>query len=117
MAELTPCPEDGSAPPRSRRELAAITVGATASSAHRLEDLDGNDAVFFAFPDISVRVEGVFRLKVTLYEWVGTKMVRIAAVQTNSFTIYRPKKFPGLEESTALSRHLSEQGVKIRLRQ
>jgi hypothetical protein len=34
------------------------TVGSVVSSLYHLKDLDGSDAAFFTFPDISLRFEG-----------------------------------------------------------
>jgi hypothetical protein len=49
------------------------TVGTLVSSLHYLEDIesDTEKTAFFVFPDISVRMEGAFRFKMTLYEIVG----------------------------------------------
>jgi hypothetical protein len=40
------------------------TTGSIISSAYRLRDLDGQEGLFFVFPDLSVRMEGAYRLKV-----------------------------------------------------
>lgn len=45
--------------------------GSISSSLHRLRDIDNSYGAFFVFPDISVRVEGRFRLKFTLFEVCG----------------------------------------------
>lgn len=47
------------------------TLGSTVSSLFQLKDEDKSDAGFFVFPDLSVRVEGDFRLKLDLYEIVA----------------------------------------------
>lgn len=48
-----------------------ILAGSIASSLYRLKDNHNIHGGFFVFPDISVRVEGRYRLKFTLYEIVG----------------------------------------------
>ncbi|KAF9074334.1 velvet factor [Rhodocollybia butyracea] len=49
------------------------TTGSTVSSLFSLKDPHHNneDAGFFVFPDLSVRTEGSYRLKLSLYELVG----------------------------------------------
>lgn len=92
-------------------------------------------AVFFTFGDLSVRSEGLYKLKFNLYEVpfcqhtnsvimdagdnqtgeLGSAFGR-AQVESNIFEVFSAKKFPGLAESTSLSRTLSEQGCKVRIR-
>jgi len=40
------------------------TTGSIVSSLYRLKDVDSTDGAFFVFPDLSVRMEGSYRLKV-----------------------------------------------------
>jgi hypothetical protein len=40
------------------------TSGSVVSSLYRLKDTSGKDGAFFVFPDLSVRMEGRYRLKV-----------------------------------------------------
>lgn len=48
------------------------TLGSAVSSLFRLKDVDQRgDGGFFVFPDLSVRMEGVYRLKFSLFEVVG----------------------------------------------
>jgi hypothetical protein len=49
------------------------TTGSVVSSLYHLKDIENNnvDAGFFVFPDLSVRTEGSYRLKLTLFELVG----------------------------------------------
>ena len=95
------------------------------------------------FGDISVRVEGRFRLRFSLFEIMGCvhenncvfiiglsiiniilficllnrdEVVHILSNLSDVFNVYSPKTFPGMSESTFLSRSFSDQGVKIRIR-
>lgn len=43
-------------------------AGTLVSSLHRLKDVDNNDGGFFVFGDLSVKIEGDFRLKFSLFE-------------------------------------------------
>lgn len=95
-----------------------------------------NEAGYFLFPDLSVRHEGRYRLTFALYEETkedkdkdqvspedpptdecpnGSFDYRMS-VQCSDFTAYSAKKFPGLTESTPLSRMVAEQGCRVRIR-
>jgi hypothetical protein len=95
-------------------------TGSLASSIHRLRDTVGVEGGFFVFGDLSVKLEGRFRLRFTLYERedrIDSPNFRyISELITNVFTVYSPKQFPGMAESTFLTRSFSDQGVKLRLR-
>lgn len=88
-------------------------------------------AGYFIFPDLSVRHEGKYRLRFSLYEESKDRdeMVQPARegeprefaahrieVKSKPFTVFSAKKFPGLAESTALSRIVAEQGCRVRIR-
>jgi hypothetical protein len=99
------------------------------------------EAGYFIFPDLSVRHEGKYRLSFNLYE--ETKEGKDAdaepskeskpkiltgpgtpdssfdwrlEVKSAMFTVFSAKKFPGLAESTVLSRTVAEQGCRVRIR-
>lgn len=101
---------------------------------------------YFIFPDLSVRHEGKFRLSFNLFEELkeskdedpeparsspdtkdikppratGTAPKNHALwrleVKSVPFSVYSAKKFPGLAESTNLSRVVAEQGCRVRIR-
>lgn len=100
-------------------------------------------AGYFVFPDLSVRHEGKYRLSFNLYEEVkdlkdadaepaGTsseaaeiKRARMAPqthvhyrleVKSVPFNVFSAKRFPGLSESTNISRIVAEQGCRVRIR-
>ena len=103
-------------------------------------------AGYFIFPDLSVRHEGRYRLAFNLYEEVKEAKDEDAdppklpqevipsqmptggpgppsqfmhgrlEVKSQPFTVYSAKKFPGLAESTSLSRIVAEQGCRVRIR-
>lgn len=101
-----------------------------------------NEAGYFIFPDLSVRHEGQYKLSFNLYEETKEekdadiessnessmrKMSSAAAaaessfdwrmeLKSDQFTVYSAKKFPGLSESTDLSRTVAEQGCRVRIR-
>ncbi|KAI4251969.1 MAG: hypothetical protein L6R42_008166, partial [Xanthoria sp. 1 TBL-2021] len=100
-------------------------------------------AGYFIFPDLSVRHEGKYRLNFNLYEEIkeprdedATPQTATAAgdkpiagpmtpqahvhfrleVRSQPFAVYSAKKFPGLAESTYISRVVAEQGCRVRIR-
>ncbi|KAF7945235.1 hypothetical protein EAE96_010013 [Botrytis aclada] len=101
-----------------------------------------NEAGYFIFPDLSVRHEGQYKLSFNLYEETkeekdtdiepsnetGMRKMSSAAaaaessfdwrmeLKSDQFTVYSAKKFPGLSESTDLSRTVAEQGCRVRIR-
>lgn len=95
-------------------------VGSLASSIHRLRDTDNIEGGFFVFGDLSVKQEGRFRLRFTLYErdenFQDPSFHYVGELITNVFTVFPPKFFPGMADSTQLTRTFSDQGVKVRLR-
>nr|OQO19127.1 hypothetical protein B0A51_13680 [Rachicladosporium sp. CCFEE 5018] len=104
---------DGSNPPPS-----ANMLGSLCSSLHRLKDSNNFDGGFFIFGDLSVRVTGTHRLRFALYDVskIGESAAFITDVISEEFAVVAPKDFHGMEESSALSRTFSDQGVRLRLR-
>ena len=52
----------------SNRDGHPPTAGTITQSPYKLKDEDGSDGGFFIFPDMSIRLEGEFRIKFTLFE-------------------------------------------------
>jgi hypothetical protein len=92
-----------------------------------------SEAGYFLFPDLSVRHEGNYRLVFQLYEQPKEKadydvdqddlhdsdegpFCHRSDIKSNEFSVYSAKKFPGLAESTSLSRMVAEQGCRVRIR-
>ncbi|OAG01814.1 uncharacterized protein CC84DRAFT_222445 [Paraphaeosphaeria sporulosa] len=94
-------------------------------------------AGYFIFPDLSVRHEGKYRLSFALYEelkdqkdmdpedrsvnahtqgGLDAHVSHRLEVKSAPFVVFSAKKFPGLSESTALSRMVAEQGCRVRIR-
>jgi hypothetical protein len=92
-------------------------------------------AGYFIFPDLSVRHEGQFRLSFSLYEELkrtedhdkmedpsrapspgDTHVTHRLEVKSEVLQVFSAKKFPGLTESTSLSRVVAEQGCRVRIR-
>ncbi|KAK3819615.1 MAG: velvet factor, partial [Benniella sp.] len=91
-------------------------AGTVVSSLNRLKDVDNTDGGFFVFGDVSVRTEGHFRLRLTLFELIEGEAVHVMTTLSSPFTAYPSRTFPGMSEPTFLSRSFSDQGVRIRIR-
>lgn len=90
-----------------------------------------NQAGYFIFPDLSVRHEGYYKLAFSLFETTKEEkdfdidMEEMGypvgvdwrmEIKTSPFEVYSAKKFPGLKESTDLSKQVAEQGCRVRIR-
>lgn len=99
-----------------------------------------NRAGYFIFPDLSVRHEGWYRLKFSLFEQIKhasdadtnrpftnaegsskqvlshESMANRMEVQSTPFQVFSAKKFPGLSQSTDLSKVVADQGCRVRIR-
>ncbi|KAI8334647.1 velvet factor-domain-containing protein [Chlamydoabsidia padenii] len=105
-------------PPKCTRVL----MGSLVSSPSLLKNPDGEQGLYFAFPDLSIRTEGRYTLRFSLMKLVSAdfqtdaKSRIIAQVFSDAFTVYSAKKFPGMTESTDLSKAFAKQGLKIPIR-
>ncbi|BGP44972.1 hypothetical protein JCM10450v2_000787 [Rhodotorula kratochvilovae] len=70
-------------------------IGTLHTNAHKLKGVDGRRGVYFVLPDLSVRTEGAFRVR-----------LRVLSV---GFA----KKFEGMLDPTPLSQCFAKQGVRI----
>ncbi|CAG8747207.1 2141_t:CDS:2, partial [Dentiscutata heterogama] len=105
-------------PPKTTRVL----MGSLVSSPAILKNTDGEPGCYFCFPDLSIRTEGKYTLKFSLMKLgtedrlINTRTGIISTVFSNPFTVYSAKKFPGMTESTELSKVFAKQGLKIPIR-
>ncbi|AEO70400.1 uncharacterized protein THITE_45297 [Thermothielavioides terrestris NRRL 8126] len=102
-------------------------IGSLAASAFRLQDPQDKIGIWFILQDLSVRTEGCFRLRFSFVN-VGApgqsgsgainvgKAPVLASVFSDVFQVYSAKKFPGVCESTPLSKCFASQGIKIPIR-
>ncbi|KAG2212266.1 hypothetical protein INT47_001625 [Mucor saturninus] len=96
-------------------------IGSTVSNAYHLYNQSDQPGTYFIFHDLSVRTEGTFTLKFVFVNLAaGEPITMTTQIQheafSSTFSVYPAKKFPGLTESTALSRCFSKQGIKIPIR-
>ncbi|CAG8489399.1 7882_t:CDS:2 [Dentiscutata erythropus] len=71
------------------------TTGSVVSSLYHLKDVDNSDAGFFVFPDLSVRMEGTYRLKLSLFEIVSRLVKRKELEQLEDADGSRMKRVRG----------------------
>lgn len=98
-------------------------VGAAVTSANVLRDETDQYCIFFVLQDLSVRAEGTYRIRL-LFTDLAQQDGRtaegaseaLAEVYTDPFSVYTPRRFPGMLEPTALSKKLASQGIKIAVR-
>ncbi|OIW34479.1 hypothetical protein CONLIGDRAFT_675456 [Coniochaeta ligniaria NRRL 30616] len=109
-------------------------IGSLAASAFRLTDPADRIGIWFILQDLSVRTEGHFRLRFSFVN-VGLPTMASNGQQVNAgsmvnqgkapvlascfsdvFSVYSAKKFPGVCDSTALSKCFASQGIKIPIR-
>ncbi|KAG0053157.1 hypothetical protein BGZ83_001567 [Gryganskiella cystojenkinii] len=94
-------------------------LGSTVAAGNMLFNLENEQGVYFVFQDISVRSEGTFTLKFSLFlrpELDELPSMITATAFSEPFTIYSGKRFPGMTGSTPLSRCFAKQGIKIPIR-
>ncbi|RKP01593.1 hypothetical protein CXG81DRAFT_2965, partial [Caulochytrium protostelioides] len=98
-------------------------IGTLVACSMVLHDDQNVRGCFFIFPDLSVRYEGTFVLKLSLISLEGEPMPLLkgettvaSVVYTQPFRVYPPKAFPGMMASSALSRAFARQGCKLPIR-
>ncbi|KAG2171675.1 hypothetical protein INT43_008055 [Umbelopsis isabellina] len=85
-------------PPKCTRVL----MGSLVSSPSLLKNPEGQQGLYFAFPDLSIRTEGRYTLKFSLIKLTSNDFITdakanvIAQVFSDPFTVYSAKKFPGM---------------------
>ena len=111
-------------------------IGQCHTSLQQLNGLDEGPGLFFIFQDLSIRTEGWFRLKCSLFcignlglegeterateTMPGTNLFKecpcLASTFTKPLKVFSAKKFPGVVDTTQWSAHLAKQGIKIPIR-
>ncbi|KAI8204090.1 Spore development regulator vosA [Colletotrichum sp. SAR 10_65] len=102
---------------KEKTDLSKALQGVTVSSLHKVKDQHGSDAAYFVFGNLSVKVQGTFQLHFILYEiFNGEVCFEWAEVLSEPFEVHSPRSFPGLAQSTTLTKTLSDQGIRVRIR-
>ncbi|KAJ2860943.1 hypothetical protein GGI22_002579 [Coemansia erecta] len=98
-------------------------IGSSVATGAKLLNMDGSLGIFFVFPDLSIRKDGEYRFRFSFFDLqseTGELMRTSAPIKARTFSepfrVYSAKQFPGMIESTQLSKHFAKQGVKIPVR-
>lgn len=104
----------------TRNLIGSLTVNGT-----RLKDTNKKENYWFVLQDLSIRTEGWFRLKMSFIDLNNAngppglnkaKCPVLASVFSEKFQVFSAKKFPGVIESTDLSKIFAGQGIKLPIR-
>lgn len=116
---VPPYPSSASIIPMNEPVKVRNLVGTTVSNAYLLKDEHDRVNIFFIFHDLSVRTEGQFRIKFqfTVIPSENDPRAFVECVTwSNCFDVYSAKTFPGMTDSTELSKAFAAQGIKITIR-
>lgn len=105
-------------------------IGSLSATSFKLSDTEGKFGLWFIFQDLSIRTEGMFRLKFTFFDLMchrpplapasGDALVEfsplLASIYSRPFQVWSAKKFPGVRATTLLSQTFADQGIKIPVR-
>ncbi|KAF8478857.1 velvet factor-domain-containing protein [Gautieria morchelliformis] len=92
--------------PAEESKVTTSLFGTTFAHASQIKGLDGDEVIFFVFPDLAVRTEGLFILRYRMFD-----------ILSGPFAIYSTTEYPGLRASTELTKHLSRYGIRVNLRE
>ncbi|GMM37338.1 hypothetical protein DASC09_046630 [Saccharomycopsis crataegensis] len=110
-------------------------IGNNVTNAFKLYDEHNKLGIWFVLQDLSIRIEGKFKLRFSLFKLdpttifdsidnkpeidlnsAGSTVPILDFKYTDVFQVYSAKKFPGVMDSTPLSKAFASQGVKIPIR-
>ncbi|ANB12820.1 hypothetical protein AWJ20_1092 [Sugiyamaella lignohabitans] len=108
-------------PGSGRSQIVRNLIGTLVATAFKLYNLDDNLGIWFVLHDLSVRIEGEYKLKFSFVRLSSTPGSNPAVpVLCESFSqpfrSYSAKKFPGVIDTTELSRYFALQGIRIPIR-
>ncbi|KAK7755739.1 hypothetical protein SLS62_002352 [Diatrype stigma] len=117
ILEDTDTEKSGRKSPQGPPTQNALT-GSTVSSLHKLKDIDNVETAFFVFGDLAVKKEGFYRIRFDLLQidLMSREVAHLTSVLSDVFEVQSARIFKGLSESTFLTRSLSDQGVRLRVR-
>ncbi|KZO98126.1 hypothetical protein CALVIDRAFT_55048 [Calocera viscosa TUFC12733] len=109
------------------KKYSRTLIGPVVANGVQLHDDKKREGIYFIFSDLSIRVEGIFRLRVRLVPIIlpttlisthgrsrsGENAKMLAQAWSEPFEVFSAKRFPGVPEITALSQALSAQGQKL----
>jgi hypothetical protein len=111
--------EDPNQPPQEAPTASkSALTGTLVSSLYCLKDSDNRTGGFCIFGDLTVKEPGNYFLEFILMEMrmAERSCVALATHFSPMLVVHDSKHYPGLEESTFITRSFSDQGVRLRLR-
>lgn len=102
--------------PIKSNKQSSVLLGNLSQTSQHIKDINNQDMTLVLFQDLSIRLEGEFKLKFELYSINEIGCIKLDTKYCDTFKVYNPKLFPGMMESTLLTRLCASQGVKIRVR-
>lgn len=69
----------------------------------------------FVWPDLSVRHEGLYRLRFHVYEVEDGDVILRGVDISNTLRVYAAKEFPGMADSTPFTELLKNHGLRVRV--
>ncbi|KAH6562995.1 hypothetical protein BASA60_010912 [Batrachochytrium salamandrivorans] len=94
--------------------------GSTMSACFRLSNMDGQIGAYFLFPEICLRLEGIFRLRFTIFDILSctlqSSQESIVSFLSTPFRSYNPRDFPGMQKSPPIIHHFFRQGAPVLVR-
>lgn len=97
-------------------------MGTLVASPYPAKDEYGRAGTFFVFSDLSCRSPGTYKLDFKMlrvdpmHMQPGAKHGCVASIETDAFTVYTAKDFPGMRASSALLMALRGQGLTVGLK-
>jgi hypothetical protein len=108
---------DSLMPETGERRQQRRLMGQLVSSPFYGLDENGKEGSFFCFPDLSCRTSGKYRLEFKLViidqESPRSRHPCPSVVISQVFQVFAAKDFPGMQESTPLTKKLKQQGCQI----
>lgn len=113
--------EDETEVPPAHPDMASTRrlMGTLVAAPYQAKDEHGVAGTFFVFPDLSCRSPGKYRLKFRLLRVDPTNMTpgarhpSVSAINTDVFSVFTAKDFPGMRASSALLKALRRQGLNV----
>ncbi|ORX34674.1 velvet factor-domain-containing protein [Kockovaella imperatae] len=115
----SPNSDDPAAAKKLRGAEERNLFGSLHVSAIKVPAPDGECGVWFLFNDLTVRLEGVYQLRLRVYDlstiagYSGQHVQPLVEILTSPFVVHSPRAFPGVPPTTPLIEHFTSMGFKL----
>lgn len=104
------------APCEGNRNTCAL-LGTRVSSLHQIDEPNSNNtSALFIFDDLTATIEGSLQLRFSLFETRGDIVCYITDIVSSPFQIYSANEWPGMRQSTVLTKILRDRGIRLRVK-